>query len=319
MLENLYKSIIAKMLRSTTEFQMGRLTDVLRDINTLLGRGFDDFETHITDRALQFATAEMTFTGKALQAGTNVFLSTPALHQLEQAVLLKGMDTPIGTGRLTLGEALKAFISKKKLTVNQIINDGILLGETTQQITSSIMSQFKRVQRDQVKTLVRTATNHAAAQARKTLFSQNSEILDGEEWVATLDSRTTLICAGRDGRVYPVGRGPYPPAHWNCRSVRVAVIKDEFASISQTARRPEVAAKGRGTTSSQTKFDGWLRRQPADFQDEYFSQFPNGLKKAKLFRKGVPIDRFRDESGRDFTLEQLEALNPIATGEGIPR
>jgi len=102
----------------------------------------------------------------------------------------------------------------------------------------------------------------------------------------------------------------------NCRSVRVPVVKDEFAIGPQGAKRPEVSAEGRGTTSSKTKFDSWMRRQPADFQDEYFSQFPDGLEKAKLFRQGgLSIDRFRDETGRNFTLDQLRALEPVAFGK----
>jgi len=71
-----------------------------------------------------------------------------------------------------------------------------------------------------------------------------------------------------------------------------------------------------GTTTNKTKFDGRMRREPADSQNEYASQFPNGLEKAKLFRNGgLSIDRFRDETGRNFTLEQLRALEPIAFGE----
>jgi len=226
------------------------------------------------------------------------------------------MDTPIGASSLTLGEAIAAFKSKKMGNINQIINDGILTGETTQQITKNIKDVFGSQHKAQINTLVRTSINHASSMARKTISEQNASILKGEEWVATLDSNTTLICAGRDGRIFPVGRGPYPPAHWNCRSVRVPVVKDEFAIGGQGAKRPEISADGRGTTSSRTKFDSWMRRQPADFQDEYFSQFPDGLEKAKLFRTGgLSIDRFRDETGRNFTLDQLRALEPVAFGK----
>ena len=99
----------------------------------------------------------------------------------------------------------------------------------------------------------------------------------------------------------------------NCRSLRVPVIKDEFGLDDDVAKRPEVGAEGPGQVTGKTKFDGWLRRQPADFQDEYFSQFPDGKEKAALFRRGgLSIQQFRDETGRDFTLEQLRALEPVA-------
>ena len=85
----------------------------------------------------------------------------------------------------------------------------------------------------------------------------------------------------------------------NCRSVRVPVFKPEF----NIGRKPK----------QKKDFDGWLRGQSAEFQDEYFSQFPDGLEKAALFRRGkLPIQAFRDETGRDFTLEQLRSLEPLA-------
>jgi hypothetical protein len=56
-----------------------------------------------------------------------------------------------------------------------------------------------------------------------------------------------------------------------------------------------------------------MKAQPADFQDEYFKRFPDGLKKAALFRRGgLTIDRFRDETGYNYTIEQLRSLEPLA-------
>lgn len=316
MLESLYANLIVRLLRSTTDFQQGRLTILLNDIETLLDRGFIEIGEFISDEALVFAEAETLFSQGVIQSNSKAILGTPAIAQIEQAVLMSGMDVPIGANSLTLSEAIAAFKDKKMIDITLIINNGILTGETTQQITKNITTVFGSKHKAQVNTLVRTSINHASSMARATISAQNAALLKGEEWVATLDSNTTLICGGRDGRIFPVGVGPYPPAHWNCRSVRVPVVKDEFAIGSQGAKRPEISADGRGTTSSKTKFDSWLRRQPADFQDEYFSQFPDGLEKAKLFRIGkVSIDRFRDETGRDFTLEQLRALEPVAFGK----
>jgi len=315
MLERLYKQLNARILASSSDFEMNRLNLIRERIAALLAEGFRSLGQHLSDNAMEFAQAEMNFSAAAMQQNTKPFLSIPSLVQLEAAVLNKGMDTPIGVGRLTLNEAIAQFVGKKSANLMAIVNDGVLLGDTAPVIARNIMAEYNLKHKRQVKTLVKTMINHTSAMARKTIAVQNAALLEGEEWVATLDSNTTLICAGRDGRVYPVGRGSYPPAHWNCRSVRVPVIKDEFADGSQFAQRPQIAAAGRGTTTSKTKFDGWLRRQPAEFQNEYFSQFPQGLEKAKLFRAGVKIDRFRDESGVNFTLEQLQSLEPVAFGK----
>ena len=52
--------------------------------------------------------------------------------------------------------------------------------------------------------------------------------LTDEEWrfIATLDGRTTLTCAGLHGNVYPVGKGPRPPRHIGCRSCSVPVLRE---------------------------------------------------------------------------------------------
>ena len=312
-LSRLYAEIEARILRGTTEFQSFQLKALRDDINNLLTRGFDDLRVNVVDGLIEFSSLEADFTFKAVGLETNVILSLPAIAQIQQAVLSSAMDVVIGVGSITVNEALTQFTAKKAFEVNQVINDGILLGSTNQQIAKEVSLLAEHRHKAQVNTLVRTLTNHAATQARKIISTQNSELFRGEEWVATLDDRTTLICGGRDGRVYPIGKGPFPPAHWNCRSLRVPVLKKQFDIQDDRAKRPEVGADGRGQVSANTKFDGWMRRQPASFQDEYFSQFKDGKDKAALFRRGdLKIEQFRSETGVNYTLEQLQALNPLA-------
>ena len=313
MLSRLYAKIEARLMRGETEFQTMRLTALRNDINVLLNNGFGDVSQEIVDSMLEFSVKESEFAFGAISQGTNVVLTLPAIAQIERAVLSSSMDVKLGVGDLTVNEALNNFASKKAIEINQAINDGILMGSTNQQIAKDVADLAEHRHKGQINALVRTLTNHAATQARASITLANSAILKGEEWVATLDSRTTLICGGRDGRLYPVGKGPYPPAHWNCRSLRVPKVKDEYDVDLGPTKRPEVGADGAGTTAGNTKFDGFMRRQPASFQDEYFSQFPDGKEKAALFRRGgLKIEQFRSETGVNYTLEQLEALNPIA-------
>lgn len=52
-------------------------------------------------------------------------------------------------------------------------------------------------------------------------------------WVAVLDERTTDICRGRDGKTWQYGKGPIPPAHYNCRS-KIVPVDDSRANIPPT-------------------------------------------------------------------------------------
>lgn len=313
MLTRLYAEVEARLLRGTTEFQTQRLRDLRADISNILALGFDDISVSITDGILEFSSIEADFAFKAIGIDTDVILSLPSPAQIEQAVLMSAMSVDAGVGDMTIKEALAKFSAKKTFEINQAINDGILLGSTNQEIAKEVGELAKHRHKAQVNALTRTLVNNAASQARKSVSQQNADILQGDEWVATLDDRTTLICGGRDGRIYPIGKGPFPPAHWNCRSLRVPKLKPEFDIDTGAEKRPEIGAKGRGTTSASTKFDGWLRRQPASFQDEYFAQFSDGAEKAALFRRGgLRIDQFRSETGVNYTLEQLRALDPVA-------
>ncbi len=302
----------ARILDEPTAIQSARLATLINDISILTANGFNDLNKKTVADIVDFAQDELSFVSRATGQHTTVSLTTPSFAQIEQAVTRAGMDALIGPQKISMQDAFDTFSSKKSTEIQQVISDGILDGRTTEQIATDVANLSDR-QRSQIKSLVRTATSHASAQAHKGFSEENADILEGDEWVATLDGNTTLICAGRDGVIYPVGEGPFPPAHFNERSIRVPKIKKEFAIDDTGTKRPEIGADGPGQVTGQTKFDGWLRRQPADFQDEYFARFPDGVEKAALFRQGkLEIQNFRDEDGVNFTLDELRKREPLA-------
>jgi len=312
-LARFYETINARLLREPTEFQTDRLVRLRKDLDIMLSMGFGEFTSDITSEVIEFAESEVVFSHKAFNLNTIPELQLPAIHQIEQFILETGMDAPVGPGQLTINQAMRQFTFNKSQEIRNVIGDGILAGDTTQEVTRQVSELAKHRHKAQAAALVKTSINHAASQARKRVAAENASIFSGDEWVSVLDDSTTLICGGRDGRIYPVNKGPFPPAHWNCRSLRIPVVKPEFARGSQSAVRPSVGPKGAKQVSGSVKFDGWMRSQPASFQDEYFSQFTDGKEKAALFRRGdLKIQQFRDETGKNYTLEQLKALEPLA-------
>ena len=308
-LVRIYAKAQARLLRDPDAITASRLTSLTDDITKILSTEFIDLKDGVRQNVLDFAEDQAEFTTKALQAESTVILNAVSLDILEQAVFSRGMDAHLGPNTITLDDAFDQFATNKRRELITAINDGVLLGQSTSEINKQVAEVAQNRPRHQVKTLVRTAINHTAAMSAKAVVEENQAFFENEEWVATLDTRTTLICAGRDGNVYKAGRGPYPPAHWNCRSLRVPVLKDEFAIPQGKTDRPSEV----DTVTGQTKFDGWLRNQPADFQSEYFSQFPDGLDKAALFRRGdLPIQSFRMETGKNYTLDELRNLEPLA-------
>ncbi|MCC6425634.1 MAG: hypothetical protein IT435_02315 [Phycisphaerales bacterium] len=77
--------------------------------------------------------------------------------------------------------------------------------------------------RSQLKNLVDTGAFAAIGVAIKLFGESNIDQIPRDLYIAVLDSRTTVICRSNHGKVFPVGRGPYPPLHWFCRSIRVGL------------------------------------------------------------------------------------------------
>lgn len=188
------------------------------------------------------------------------------------------------------------------------VNRGIVEGETTDQIIRRIRGTRRlnytdgvyQATRRQVETVTRSTVNHASNQARLELFKRNEDILKGLQWTSTLDSRTSSICAGLDGKIFPLDKGPRPPAHPNCRSTMTAVLKSaEEIGLNKIPEGKRASMNGQVPAS--TTYGQWLKKQPVSIQEDVL-----GVTKAKLFRQGkLPIERFTDARLKPLTLEQL--------------
>ncbi len=216
------------------------------------------------------------------------------------------------------------------------IRQGLLFDETPTQIGRRIFGTravggtdgVREITRRGAQTLAQTATSAITNGTRSRLFLQNKRIIKTELYVATLDSRTTPICQSLDGREFPVGEGPTPPIHMNCRSIRVpsvdgrrlgsrpasANFKGRLGKLRGPARRREVA-KLIGKVPASTNYDTFLRNSDTAFQNNVL-----GPTRARLFRAGeFDVSGFVDNSGERLTLRQLYDQKPRAFQNlGIP-
>ncbi|HAI38149.1 MAG TPA: hypothetical protein DCM40_08510, partial [Maribacter sp.] len=75
---------------------------------------------------------------------------------------------------------------------------------------------------------------HAVSnKARQITIDRNIDIIKGFQWLSTLDTRTSDICKSYSGLTWDSNKNPIghkknyrtPPAHYNCRSVIVPMLK----------------------------------------------------------------------------------------------
>lgn len=181
-------------------------------------------------------------------------------------------------------------------TTDQIVRD--IRGTRAQQYRDGVLEVSRRA----AEATVRTAINHTATIARNETYKENTSVIKGVRWVSTLDARTSAVCRGRDGKVYPLDSGPRPPAHINCRSSTAPVLKSWKEMGINLKEAPEgTRASMDGQVAASVTYSEWLKRQPKEVQDDIL-----GVSKAQLFRKGgLDLDRFVDAKGQEYTLDEL--------------
>lgn len=304
--------------------------DLFAQLVEALGRmGPDRFTVERLDALLQSVRETNRRAYEALRNGLEVDLQELAGYEAaHQAQLFEAvLPVQVSFTRINVEQAYSAALARpfqgrllrewaasieadKMIRIRDALRIGFVEGETIDQMIRRIRGTRARgyedgiieIDRRNAAAVVRTATQHVASFTRNQFFAANADLIKGERYTATLDGRTTLKCAALDGKLFKLGAGPMPPAHWNCRSSRVPVLKSwRELGIDADDLPASTRASMDGQVPEETTFGAWLRTKPAAFQDEYL-----GPTKGKLFRDGkLPIDRFVSRNGDELTLDQL--------------
>lgn len=282
------------------------ISDARRLILLELAERFSIAEQALFDQVEEFALEEAEFSLQMLDKATN---QTPsAAPNVTAGLSTTPLDLEPGNS-YSVRSSLARFSERKVKQVERVIADGITRGETSESIATGIAA-IVPLQMRQARSTTRTAVNAASSLSRMETLKANKGLFLGMEWVSTLDSRTTLICMNRDGKIYPISdSAPIPPAHWACRSTIVPKVKPQFDLGSEIeGDRPAIGSDGAKQVGAKTTYSGWLKKQSKSFQESAL-----GIEKAKLFRSGaLTLDAFVDPTGEEYTLKELRRLYPLA-------
>lgn len=228
--------------------------------------------------------------------------------------------------------------------ITKTINSGVVQGRSAKQISRDILGTIAakgkdgivQRSRNSVDMLARTAIQHVSNNTRREISIANADTLQRDEYVATLDGRTTLRCRALDGKLFKPGEGPHPPLHPGCRSTRVMYISQDIGTrpskpvterlllkeyaeennLGKVTSRDDLpfGTKGAfdewsrrrirqivGPVPARTNYNDWLKTQSEDFQLDTL-----GKTKFELFKKGdLSLDRFVDSDGTSLTLKEI--------------
>lgn len=292
-----------------TEFSRKRLKKTLKEIEDITQAVLDKMGGKLTSNMKKFATYEAKFSKTMLDKSAETEFSKPSITQIHAAVFSEPVGVLNDKG-INISDILDEYSQKKSKQLVTAIQDGVILGKTNSEILKAMDYVIDTAMADGLQSMIRTITNHVSSVSRQQVYNDNEDIIDGYEWVSTLDGRTTETCMALDGQVFEVGKGPMPPAHWNCRSTTIPVVKKKYNIMGLVdTGRPAVGEDGpEQDVSAKTNYQNWLKTQPNAFQDEVL-----GAAKGALFRDGgLTLDKFVDHNYQPLTLDQLKKMEPKA-------
>jgi len=173
---------------------------------------------------------------------------------------------------------------------------------------------------DNAEAVARTATTYSSVQTRLAFADQNSDVIKGVQYVATLDDRTTFICMSPHGDVYSLDEvGPIPPQHYNCRSTLAYVTKSWEEMGITGAREVEFFQRYRvtdatrmdGKIATPPDFDVWLKDQPVGTQNTLL-----GPVRAQMYRDGK-IESVKDLVDADGATKLLDQFGVNRAGNPL--
>jgi SPP1 gp7 family putative phage head morphogenesis protein len=89
--------------------------------------------------------------------------------------------------------------------------------------------------------------NEVVNTERNNFFFKNADLIQGFQFSAVLDGKTTLICASLDGKTFKIGDADglefRPPLHWFCRSILVPILIEQEAPEWTGLQPTEVQGK----------------------------------------------------------------------------
>jgi SPP1 gp7 family putative phage head morphogenesis protein len=234
----------------------------------------------------------------------------------------KGATITLPNGQI-VEKAFRGIAESQAERFGQVVRNGLLTGETTPQIAKRLIGtlqfgenrtvkqaiaaggELTTIPDNQVMALVRTSINQVANAASQQVYEANQDITKKYRYVATLDTRTSAICAALDGREFEYGKGPTPPQHFNCRSTTVPIIDPDILPPSTTATR----ASQDGQVPINMSYGEWLAKQPKSVQAEAIgaSKVPYFNKLAEKYGPKNAVAKLVRDDGSELTLDQLRS------------
>lgn len=322
-----------------------RLEAMLAQAREAIGATYADIQQAHLPGLETIATA----TGEAMATAWNNAIGVDIFRPLLNATVAKQLvDRPTVLG----WPAADWWDGQERATADRFVREmqkGILIGETNDQLARRLRGTkaagykdgLLELSRREALSLVRTSAMSVSNAARLETFKESDDLIKAIMWLATLDSRTTLICRALDHKKWslpdykPLGHDkafPGPIAHHGCRSTPTAVTKtwselsgkkiktldnrtlqaaieqrlrdDGADDVKIAAALARARASMDGQVPENLDMQKWIKRKGADYAEEVL-----GPGRAALWKDGkITISDLTDQTNRPLSLKELQAF-----------
>jgi SPP1 gp7 family putative phage head morphogenesis protein len=214
-LRNYVKTLMAeigpRIMRSDfATMSLGTMRTLLREFREVDGIARSEFKKQINALLAGFITAEVELQTELWDEGEE----ETALPTVEEKARITSqiMSRPI-----TLeGKSVRDMVDQFSISIMLAGESHIKAGIAMRRPSSEVYRELQQL--DVLKNAALISVVYTAIQNAAHVIGDKTALSPKYIWISVLDSRTTDICIGLNGRVFQRGKGPLPPAHRRCRS-----------------------------------------------------------------------------------------------------
>lgn len=315
---------LAELLDGKTTLNNKQLSTLLKGLEgTIRTELREDFRALAKDME-DFAQSEADFLGDTLAKAIQPALSIPAVEVIAPVtgaqIAAAAMANPFQGN--TLVQWPDALTEWAKTQISNNVRAGFLQGKPTIDIIRDVRQSLGGRSAQAISSVVKSAVNHYAATAREVMVKANDDILEGRQWLSTLDTHTSPMCQLRDRLKYPMkvktatlgqrdgkdvpgsqyGAGP-GKLHFCCRSTETWIVKgmSKWPKGKRPALKQTEAGLFSEQVSAQTDFFSWVQRQPRYVLEQLY-----GVQRADQILKGLNVPKMFNDRGELMTIQQLK-------------
>lgn len=338
----LRNNIIKRIEANPTGKKSTRLKKIVFQLEQELFKIYETFEQDLKDEMTFSAEYSYNASNKAFKEAFNLESKTFDTLPVQVLNIFNSLTQPIP---LLYGDEERFFRPKKEINklfkdhsfqyvkaINSAIATGKSINDSVKEFKDS-SEKIDGVKNHQIKSLTRTTIADSMSRSRQYTEDKNfSDVIEGFQWITVFDTRTSLLCSARAGRIEKERKdfNGLPPLHFGCRSLIAPLTKisnrkdmtvnnrfwDETKTVDKDGEK-YTKFKLASDTKKKVKIPG--KKSKFSAFDEAFKTWPEkrqiqflGPQRYKLYKTGkIGMKTLVDGSGRIRTIKELSELAGI--------